>query len=185
MGIGKSFAYLLPLILYSERMEKPVAAATSTIALQEQLLGDVERLQKLLGVRREVILAKGQTHYLCRERAKKYLENPDAKMGSELRYAISRGCEERNCFPFPVPNDVWKKINVIRYGKHDCGNCERRCQYHQIRQRLKSTRGIILCNQDFLTAHLISRKRRQDGLISPLVDVIAVDEAHNLESGTR
>ena len=46
VGIGKSFAYLLPLILYSERMEKPVAAATSTIALQEQLLGDVERLQK-------------------------------------------------------------------------------------------------------------------------------------------
>ena len=138
-----------------------------------------------MGVRREVILAKGQTHYLCRERAKKYLENPDAKMGLELRYAISRGCEERNCFPFPVPNDVWKKINVIRYGKHDCGNCERRCQYHQIRQRLKSTRGIILCNQDFLTAHLISRKRRQDGLISPLVDVIAVDEAHNLESKAR
>ena len=44
---------------------------------------------------------------------------------------------------------------------------------------------MIVCNQDFLTAHLIRRKRRQEGLISSLVDVVVVDEAHNLENKVR
>ena len=37
VGIGKSFGYLVPVLLYSKRMNKPVIIATSTIALQEQL----------------------------------------------------------------------------------------------------------------------------------------------------
>ena len=185
VGIGKSFAYLLPLILYSAFMEKPVVAATSTIALQEQLQADVRRLQRFLGVRQDVILAKGQTHYVCLERAEKYLTNPHADMGLELRDSLMRGCEDRASFPFPIPQDVWRQINIQRYGKHDCENCKSPCQYSHIRQRLKSTRGIILCNQDLLTAHLLKRKRRQDGLLSPLVDVMVVDEAHNLEAKVR
>ena len=130
VGIGKSFAYLVPLLLYSECMEKPVVVATSTIALQEQLRGDVERLQKFLCLRQDVILAKGQTNYVCLERAGKYLKNPNAKMGLELRDSIPRGCEDRNSFPFPIPQDVWKHINIQRYGKHDCENCKNRCQYY-------------------------------------------------------
>ena len=41
VGIGKSFGYLVPVLLYSKRMNKPVIIATSTIALQEQLWRDV------------------------------------------------------------------------------------------------------------------------------------------------
>ena len=40
VGIGKSFGYLVPVLLYSKRMNKPVIIATSTIALQEQLWRD-------------------------------------------------------------------------------------------------------------------------------------------------
>ena len=32
VGIGKSYAYLVPLLLYSEYLDKPVVIATSTIA---------------------------------------------------------------------------------------------------------------------------------------------------------
>lgn len=37
VGIGKSFGYLVPVLLYNKKMKKPVIVATSTIALQEQL----------------------------------------------------------------------------------------------------------------------------------------------------
>ena len=53
-------------LLYSKRMNKPVIIATSTIALQEQLWRDVYAVMPLLGLNRDVILAKGQTHYVIR-----------------------------------------------------------------------------------------------------------------------
>ena len=33
VGIGKSFAYIVPLLFYNQQTEKPVVIATSTIAL--------------------------------------------------------------------------------------------------------------------------------------------------------
>lgn len=76
VGIGKSFGYLVPVLLYSKRMNKPVIIATSTIALQEQLWRDVHAVMPLLGLNRDVILAKGQTHYLCNKRADEYMCDP-------------------------------------------------------------------------------------------------------------
>ena len=45
VGIGKSFAYLVPLLLYNKKTGLPVIIATSTIALQEQLMDDIKRLK--------------------------------------------------------------------------------------------------------------------------------------------
>lgn len=59
VGIGKSFGYLVPVLLYNKRMKKPVIVATSTIALQEQLWDDIHIVMKLLNLQPEVILAKG------------------------------------------------------------------------------------------------------------------------------
>ena len=36
VGIGKTFAYIVPLLYYHKRYKKPIVIATSTIALQEQ-----------------------------------------------------------------------------------------------------------------------------------------------------
>ena len=58
VGIGKSFGYLVPVLLYSERMHKPVIIATSTIALQEQLWRDVRMLMPLLGLNKMSSLQK-------------------------------------------------------------------------------------------------------------------------------
>ena len=52
VGIGKSFGYLVPVLLYSKRMNKPVIIATSTIALQEQLWRDVHAVMPLLAEQR-------------------------------------------------------------------------------------------------------------------------------------
>ena len=48
VGIGKSFAYLVPILLYNAKTFSPVVIATSTIALQEQLLSDMELLKKAI-----------------------------------------------------------------------------------------------------------------------------------------
>ena len=90
VGIGKSFGYLVPALLYNNMMQKPVIVATSTIALQEQLWKDIHDVMPLLNLQPEVILAKGQTHYLCHKRANEYLHTKDAVIPKELREGIEK-----------------------------------------------------------------------------------------------
>ena len=48
VGIGKSYAYLIPAILYNKALNKPIVIATSTIILQEQLLKDINTVFDLI-----------------------------------------------------------------------------------------------------------------------------------------
>ncbi len=185
VGIGKSFGYLVPVLLYNKKMKKPVIVATSTIALQEQLWDDVHDVMPLLNTDPEVILAKGQTHYLCHKRANEYLSMDGAVIPKELADGIEEGFQERKQFPPFLPQNIWDKVNIQRFSMRNCGPCEKKCLYYAIRSQLRYTDGIVLCNQDFLTAHLRQIRRGQDGLINRDADLIVVDEAHNLDDKVR
>ncbi|MCI8856622.1 MAG: ATP-dependent DNA helicase [Clostridiaceae bacterium] len=185
VGIGKSFGYLVPVLLYNKKMRKPVIVATSTIALQEQLWKDIHDVMPLLKLQPEVILAKGQTHYLCHKRADEFLSTDNSDISEALRNGIEKGFEERKQFLDILPHNIWDKVNVQRFSMRNCGSCEKKCLYYAIRSQLKYTDGIVLCNQDFLTAHLLQIRRRQDGLINRDADLIVVDEAHNLDDKVR
>ena len=185
VGIGKSFGYLVPVLLYNKKMKKPVIVATSTIALQEQLWDDVHDVMPLLNTDPEVILAKGQTHYLCHKRANEYLSMDGAVIPKELADGIEEGFQERKQFPPFLPQNIWDKVNILRFSMRNCGPCEKKCLYYAIRSQLRYTDGIVLCNQDFLTAHLRQIRRGQDGLINRDADLIVVDEAHNLDDKVR
>ena len=185
VGIGKSFGYLVPVLLYNKKMKKPVIVATSTIALQEQLWDDVHDVMPLLNTDPEVILAKGQTHYLCHKRANEYLSMDGAVIPKELADGIEEGFQERKQFPPFLPQNIWDKVNIQRFSMRNCGPCEKKCLYYAIRSQLRYTDGLVLCNQDFLTAHLRQIRRGQDGLINRDADLIVVDEAHNLDDKVR
>lgn len=51
IGIGKSIAYLVPIILQYFRERRQIIIATSTIALQEQLENDVHTILQMLGIK--------------------------------------------------------------------------------------------------------------------------------------
>lgn len=64
-GVGKTYAYLVPAMLYSGK----VMIATATRHLQDQLfLKDLPRVKAMLGASRDVALLKGRANYLCRYR---------------------------------------------------------------------------------------------------------------------
>jgi len=77
VGIGKSYAYIVPLLYYNMLFNKPILIATSTIALQEQLIKDVKKICSYIKHTPEIILAKGMTHFACRKRADEYFKNKD------------------------------------------------------------------------------------------------------------
>jgi len=187
VGIGKSFAYLVPLLIYNNKTGKPVVIATSTITLQEQLYKDAEALKVLLNINTDVILAKGQTHYLCQQRADDFFENNRSTTVEQIKSGIAAGCQDRRTFSFDIPNSVWDNINIVRFSKHKCILCNywSICQYFLTRDKLISTDGVILYNQDLLTIHLMKLRDSLDGLISGEVEIMVIDEAHNLESKVR
>ena len=69
-GTGKSFGYLVPLIYASELNKdfKGFIISTSTIALQEQLKKEIEKVEEVLGISIPVTIAKGRSNYLCQKR---------------------------------------------------------------------------------------------------------------------
>ena len=68
-GVGKSLAYLVPLLLHAKRNGVRALVSTHTISLQEQLVGkDLPLLEHRLGVPFRVALVKGRMNYLCLRR---------------------------------------------------------------------------------------------------------------------
>ncbi len=188
VGIGKSYAYIVPLLYYNKLFNKPVVIATSTIALQEQLIEDIKRVSSYINHRPEVILAKGMTHFACKRRADEFLK-PKVQKGLDedaetlYRY-IYGGKVDRRYISMDINEELWSSVNVEMTDHSKCKHFKS-CRFMELRKDMLTTEGVILCNQDLLTVHLQKLRRGQKGLLNPEADVIVVDEAHNLEEKVR
>ena len=68
-GVGKSFAYLVPVIEKAKRDKCKVVVSTYTISLQEQLTQkDIPFIREASGIDFSVVLAKGRSNYFCQRR---------------------------------------------------------------------------------------------------------------------
>lgn len=180
VGIGKTFAYLVPILLYYKYTRRPIAIATSTIALQEQLEKDVKVLAQMLGIRVFPIIAKGQTHFICTEKVKEYR----GELAKEISEGVKNDCMERTDFAFEIKDEIWEKICVNKYGRQCRQNCKNHCKYHVIRTAL-AKEDLVICNQNQLTAHLLNRMNERSTIFNEKMSIIVIDEAHNLESKVR
>lgn len=75
VGIGKSYAYLIPLIYFYEMSGKSFIISTSTIALQEQLEKDIIKISQQLNIPIDVVVAKGMNNFICINRLETFLSN--------------------------------------------------------------------------------------------------------------
>ena len=178
VGIGKTFAYLVPVLLYSVTAHAPVAIATSTIALQEQLKGDVEEVARMLGTNVEAVIAKGQTHYICTKKAREYM-GPGAK---DIKELLKLGRTERS--EYDVDDTIWEKVRVERYSRECSRKCDKPCGYHIMRSKLLTSQ-VTICNQNLLTMHLLQLMDYGSPILNKHIKIIIIDEAHNLESKVR
>ena len=68
-GVGKSFAYLVPILRQVRQKRQKVIVSTYTISLQEQLIRkDIPFIRKAANVKLTAVLAKGRGNYLCYRR---------------------------------------------------------------------------------------------------------------------
>ena len=188
VGIGKTFAYIVPLLFYHQKYKKPIVIATSTIALQEQLAEDIEAVENIINYYPDIIIAKGQNHFLCKYRCDDEILGKNSQIAPRVYEEIDEGACQRSDFDFNISDNLWNKINVKDYNPKFCRNyCVHKdyCFYNNLRQELLCTNGIILCNQDLLTVNLKKRCSRLREIITDQFQVVVIDEAHNLESKVR
>ena len=207
-GIGKSFAYLVPSILWAIRNRSKVVISTRTIHLGEQLITqDLPTLARVLPDEFRYALIKGRSNYACRRktglvRAAPELFNdaedadgaddeesqsPDERQGwiTEIlaRLAVSKD-GTRSDLPHEPPPDVWSDFASTsdQSLKARCPHY-RDCFYYSARRRAFGAH-IIVVNHHLLFADLAVRRGSGDfegDLVIPGYGRVVFDEAHSLE----
>ncbi len=195
-GVGKSFAYLVPLIHVAVRTQKPVVVSTETITLQEQLIHkDLPLLQELLGIEFRAALAKGRRNYLCRRRLASLsgmLRDRLMQLGAEQdipkieKWANTTNDGTRESLDARIDQEAW---NAVCCDGYNClaNKCEhfRDCFYYQARRSWEKA-NIIVANHSLFFTDLAMRIATKDGGTSigtllPNYGVVLIDEAHTLE----
>jgi len=192
-GVGKSFAYLVPLVFRARRKCRPAVISTGTINLQEQLIGkDIPFLSKLLGIEIKAALAKGRRNYVCRRRLamlsgeQKDLLIPNPSMALDLervtRDLEQKGGGSREDFNFRLDPEIWNLICC------ETGNCMRakcphfrNCCYFEARRQWEEADIIVANHALFFTDLSMRYLEGAAGALLPNYGAVLFDEAHDLE----
>ncbi len=191
-GIGKSIAYLLPAILWSQQNSERTLISTNTIALQEQLLKkDIPLAAQTLGFPIKAVLVKGMANYLCLRKLSDALEERrlfSDKEGEEIEaiHCFSEYAKEGSLSELPITPSfaTWERVSAEG---DTCtkGKCPffSKCFFFNARKDAEDAK-ILISNHALLFADLAFREQNegqhQGGLIPEYRRVI-LDEAHNIE----
>ena len=193
-GVGKSFAYLIPLIYRSRSSGRPAIISTETINLQEQLIDkDIPLLRELTGIDFRAALAKGRHNYLCRRRLSLLSgEQRDALLPApslaldldRIVKWLERGSDgDRDSIDFRMEAATWNLVCC------ETGNCLakkcpffRSCCYFKARQEWE-TADIVVANHALFFTDLAMRCAGGNaGALLPNYGTVLIDEAHTLEN---
>lgn len=186
-GVGKSLAYLVPLLLQPHR-RLPVVVSTGTIALQEQLVQkDLPLLAQTLRLPQDkilkVCLAKGRQHYLCEHRFLRFGElkeiasdERELAVLQKVRAMIGRGVITRAQLPGLLSDDTWSSIQSESglCGQKRCK--ENPCSFVQARLAMNNA-DVIVVNHSLLFVHL--QLAKVGASILPNFNQLVLDEAHH------
>jgi ATP-dependent DNA helicase DinG len=174
-GTGKTFAYLIPIILSG----KKAIVSTKTINLQEQLVSkDLKFLSELRDF--SYAIAKGRSNYLCLRRLNAF-RTEDREEAEEYRnlaiWASETGVGD-------LEDLHTKRIHIWDKICSDSDACKgmkcsyyRQCFYFRARQRWERVQ-IIVANHALIgiNSMLIDKSK-----ILPEAEVLIIDEAHALD----
>jgi ATP-dependent DNA helicase DinG len=191
-GTGKSFAYLIPAILWAAQNKERTVISTHTIALQEQLLHkDIPIIAKALNIELKAVLIKGMGNYLCRrklqETSDEHLflnENEHQELQKFESWNQTTKDGSRSSLPFAPSSDMWEKVSAEN---DTCTNskCDyfQECHFFKARRRANDAQ-ILIVNHHLLFADLNRRAEAEnytDPAILPAYTRVIIDEAHHIE----
>ncbi|MCR5763302.1 MAG: DEAD/DEAH box helicase family protein [Treponema sp.] len=190
-GVGKSYAYLIPSMVWAVKNKERVIVSTGTINLQQQLIEkDIPAAEKILGINVKSILLKGRQNYVCLRRLAEAGNERDlfseetSVFDSIASWAKNSETGSKSDLSFVPSESIWSKINS------ESDACMgMRCQYREqcfvmkVRKEAADA-NIIVVNHHLLFADIESRMNGSgysDAAVLPPYRHIVFDEAHGIE----
>lgn len=183
-GTGKTFAYLVPALLWGGK----VIISTGTKNLQDQLyLRDIPTVRKALNAPVSVSLLKGRANYVCHYHLERTLQNGRLTSREDIGYLreISRfikttsAGDKAELSRVPEGATVW---NLVTSTRDTCLGTE--CQYYQdcfvMKARKEAQQAdVVVVNHHLFFADVALRDTGVAELL-PLANTVIFDEAHQL-----
>ena len=191
-GVGKSFAYLIPSMLWSLANQEKVVISTGTINLQQQLSQkDIPSAEKIIGKKVKAILLKGRQNFICRRRMNDLSSERDL-FDTELQtldriaeWVKTTSTGSRSEVTFEVSDNLWSRVNS------ESDACmglrcpfREKCFVMKVRDEAESA-DILVVNHHLLFADIEARMNGagyEDQAVLPAYKRIVFDEAHGIES---
>ena len=183
-GTGKTYAYLVPVLLSGQR----ALVSTATKALQDQLFSrDIPRLVEVLGLPIRVALLKGRSNYLCLHRMEQARHSPEsAQPGAQKALAkietwaqSTRTGDMAELTGLDERSSLWPLVTSTR---DNClgSTCPRyrACHVNLARKEAMAS-DVVVINHHLFFADLSVRESGVAELL-PTVRVTVFDEAHQL-----
>lgn len=181
-GVGKSLAYLVPLILSARDSNRRAVVATYTKALQQQLIDkDLPFLKTILGDFRYALCVGGE-NYLCLRRFDQlrmgdlYEQNEVEPLNRLFTWSTATRNGMRSSLDFEPPSSLWAKAcrqADLCFGK-DCAY-HKDC-FYQKAKAFEQQAQILVANHHLFFADLAT-----GGNVLPFHAVAVFDEAHQIE----
>lgn len=174
-GTGKTFAYLIPLLLSG----KKTLVTTRTRNLQEQLMTkDLALLSSLKTI--DYAIAKGRGNYLCLRRLRAFSPSAEHEVAEQREYEAweeeteTGDFEELGSLKARLQEKVCSDGEACR--KTKCSYF-RDCYYFRARRRWESAQ-VVVANHALLA---INAMLPEDSRLLPPAEVLVVDEGHSLD----
>lgn len=184
-GVGKTMAYLVPLLRWLEKTQGRAIVSTHTLALQSQLIErDIPAVLAALESPIEAAVLKGRQNFLCWQE----LEIASGELwafGDPLFKRIQRWSSETDSgdvaeldFSFPAWSEVAASADTCR--QRECRHFER-CFYYKAKKQAEGCQ-LLVVNHALFFADLRLRRQNPDGpSLLPAYDAVVFDEAHHVE----
>ena len=183
-GTGKTFAYLVPALLYGGK----VIVSTGTKTLQDQLFQrDLPLVRDALGVPATLALLKGRANYVCHhhlERAAAEGRLPSREDARHLPKIIafmraSETGDRGELADVPENATIWPLVTSTR---DNClgGNCPHHTECFVLKARKAALEAdIVVINHHLFFADVMLRDEGLSELL-PACNTVILDEAHQL-----
>ncbi len=195
-GVGKSFAYLVPALVWARDNSERTVVSTNTINLQEQLVGkDLPILARALATPSHTptfALLKGWRNYLCLARLDQARAAPEvlfereraAELEALAAWAARTGDGSLADLPDEPSAEVWDSVAAESdlCTRLKCPRFET-CFLFQARRRAAEA-DVVVVNHHLLASDLAVRLASDNWLeaaVLPPYRRLVVDEAHHLE----
>ena len=189
-GVGKTFAYLVPLLLSGRR----ALVSTATKSLQDQLfLRDLPRLKAALKVPVRIALLKGRGSYLCLHRLQQSRETGSLPDRFAVR-ALARietwahATQTGDIAEVDGLDDRSPVIPIVTSTRDNClgQDCPQFRECYVVKARREAMAAdLVVVNHHLFFADLSLRDSGVAELL-PTVDIAVFDEAHQLvETGLQ